>query len=110
MKTLIKPNEHVVGGWLLICGSLLLTIARVLIALLPQMPSDPSEILAWTQQNGWLLAISDELLCFSVPLLVPGVIILFRAIKPLYPISSLIACSSFMIATAGLIYAMLAEG
>ncbi|MDR1796415.1 MAG: hypothetical protein LBR44_03070 [Clostridiales Family XIII bacterium] len=110
MKAPSKINEYVVGGWLLICGGLLLSIACVLIALLPQIPSEQNEILDWIQQVKWSLSMSDELFCFSLPLLVPSIIILYRATRTVRPISSLIACSSFMIAAVGLINVLGAAG
>jgi hypothetical protein len=48
-------SETVVGGWLLLFGGIFLFAARTLIAVLPQVPVAPNEILAWVGQNSWPL-------------------------------------------------------
>jgi hypothetical protein len=95
-----QTAQRVFGGWALIIGGVLLFGAQLLIALLPAPPAAPSELTRWVRAHSFSLSMSDELLFFAVVCLTPGVIVLFRATRLRRPVSSLLGCSSLLLAMA----------
>jgi hypothetical protein len=93
-----RAAERVFGGWALIIGGVLLFGAQSLIALLPAPPAAPSGLARWVHEYAFPLSMSDELLFFAIVCLTPGVVVLFRTTRFRRPVSSLIGCSSLLLA------------
>ncbi|WP_194827869.1 hypothetical protein [Nocardia sp. XZ_19_231] len=90
--------EQTFGGWALIVGGTLLFGALLLIALLPPAPAAHSELARWVQEHSFQLSMSDELMFFASVCLTPATIILLRTVRLSRPVSSLIGCSSLLLA------------
>jgi hypothetical protein len=97
-ERLERVAERVFGGWALIIGGVLLFGAQFLIALLPAPPAAPSGLARWVQEYAFPLSMSDELLFFAIVCLTPGVVVLFRTTRFRRPVSSLLGCSSLLLA------------
>jgi hypothetical protein len=93
-----RAAEQVFGGWALIIGGVLLFGAQFLIALLPAPPAAPSGLARWAHEYAFPLSTSDELLFFAIVCLTPGVVVLFRTTRFQRPVSSLLGCSSLLLA------------
>lgn len=95
-----RAAERVFGGWALIVGGALLFGAQFLITLLPAPPAAPSGLARWVHEYAFPLSMSNELLFFAIVCLTPGLAVLFRTTRSGHPVSSLLGCSSLLLAMA----------
>jgi len=93
-----RTAERVFGGWALIIGGVLLFGAQSLIALLPAPSAAHSGLARWVHDYAFPLSMSDELLFLAIVCLAPGVVVLFRTTRSRHPVSSLLGCSSLLLA------------
>jgi hypothetical protein len=95
-----RGAERVFGGWALIIGGVLLFGAQSLLALLPVPPAAVFGLARWVHEYAFPLSMTDELLFFAIVCLTPGVVALFRTTRLRRPVSSLLGCSSLLLAMA----------
>jgi hypothetical protein len=95
-----KHFERTAGGVALVVGGILLFGALLAIALLPAPPAALSGVVRWVKEHSVPLSLSDELMFFAIVLLTPALVILLRTLQPLRPVSSLIGCTSLLMAMA----------
>lgn len=97
-------------GVLFVVGALLAAVALVLIALLPRVPAEPTEIVAWVEQGRTQLMWADELLFFAVLSWCAGVWGLYTGADAAATTCRTVGLVAFLMAQVVLIVVLLSLG
>lgn len=105
-----KATQTKISGVLFAVGALLAAVALVLIALLPRVPAEPTEIVAWVEQGRTQLMWADELLFFAVLSWCAGVFGLYAGTNAARATRGLIGFAAFLTAQVALVVVLLSLG
>ena len=105
-----KAARTQINGALFAVGALLAAVALVLIALLPRVPAEPTEIVAWVEQGRMQLMWADELLFFAVLSWCAGVLGLYAGWDAASTTSGLVGLAAFLTAQVALVVVLLSLG
>lgn len=98
------------SGVLFVVGALLAAVALVLIALLPRVPAEPTEIVAWVEQGRVQLMWADELLFFAVLSWCAGGLGLYAGPGAASTARGLVGLAAFFTAQVALVVVLLSLG
>ena len=99
-----------INGVLFSVGAMLAAVALVLIALLPRVPAEPTEIVAWVEQGRMQLMWADELLFFAVLSWCAGVLGLYARWDAASTTWGLVGLAAFLTAQVTLVVVLLSLG
>src|SRR5690606_29769887 len=71
---MVKDSDRRPAQWPLAVGAVLLGVSQIVFALVPVPPSQPSDVLRWAEEHRLAMQVSSELLMFSSPLLLAGIV------------------------------------
>ncbi|MFT3889924.1 MAG: hypothetical protein QM713_17405 [Arachnia sp.] len=99
-----------INGVLFSVGALLAAVALVLIALLPRVPVEPIEIVAWVEHGRMQLMWADELLFFAVLSWCAGGLGLHAGRGAARTTRGLVGLAAFLTAQVALVVVLLSLG
>ena len=102
-------HARVGGASLVASGALFLARSALELHAGPP-PSHGTEILSWATGNRRALMLFSEALCFAMALMVPGFAALYRALSPLRPQRTTIACGLVALAASVLAATVVVHG
>ncbi|MFT4228479.1 hypothetical protein [Micropruina sp.] len=105
-----KATQTQLNGVLFAVGAQLAAVALVLIALLPRVPAEPTEIVAWVEQGRMQLMWADELLFFAVLSWCAGLLGRYARRDAASTARGLIGLAAFLTAQVALVVMLLSLG